>query len=65
MKRRGFLRHLQAQGCVFLREGGRHSVYLNPASRMISTVPRHSELDAYLCRKICRDLGVAEPPAGR
>jgi mRNA interferase HicA len=29
MKRRGLLRHLEKQGCEFLREGGNHTIYVN------------------------------------
>ena len=41
MKRIDLIRHLEANGCVLLREGGSHSVYLNRAARKTSTVPRH------------------------
>ncbi|HUX35748.1 MAG TPA: type II toxin-antitoxin system HicA family toxin [Candidatus Paceibacterota bacterium] len=61
MKRRDFLKHLLKQGCVFVREGGKHSVFLNPGTKRISTVPRHPELDDFLAKKICRDLGIEEP----
>ena len=61
MKRRVLLRHLADKGCELLREGGEHSVYCNPASRRTSTVPRHSEIEDFLARKICRDLGISEP----
>jgi predicted RNA binding protein YcfA (HicA-like mRNA interferase family) len=61
MKRRTLLRHLMDEGCVLLREGGRHSVFLNPTNRKLSTVPRHGEVDDRLARKICRDLGIAPP----
>ncbi|MBI4277562.1 MAG: type II toxin-antitoxin system HicA family toxin [Armatimonadetes bacterium] len=62
MKRRELLRHLEAHGCVFLREGRKHSVYLNPATRKVSTVPRHNEILDVLARKICKDLEVPAPP---
>lgn len=61
MKRVDLLRHLEALGCRLLREGANHSVYLNPAAKRTSTVPRHREINEYLARKICRDLGIAEP----
>jgi predicted RNA binding protein YcfA (HicA-like mRNA interferase family) len=38
------LRHLSAHGCQLLREGGRHSIYWNPANRKTSAVPRHNEI---------------------
>jgi mRNA interferase HicA len=61
VKRRDLLRHLHAHGCVLRREGANHSVYRNPANNQISTVPRHIEIDDFLARKICRDLGIPEP----
>ncbi|MBK9411004.1 MAG: type II toxin-antitoxin system HicA family toxin [Gemmatimonadetes bacterium] len=61
MKRVDLIRHLEAQGCRLLREGGSHSVYLNPEKRRVSTVPRHREVNDFLARKICRDLEIAEP----
>ncbi len=61
MKRRDFLIHLTALGCVLLREGNRHSWWHNPSQNKRSAVPRHTEINNHLARKICRDLGVAEP----
>ena len=61
MKRRDLIRHLEAHGCVLLREGGRHSVYVNRLSGKVSTIPRHREINDFLARKICRDLEVPEP----
>jgi len=61
VKRVDLIRHLEAQGCELLREGSRHSVYVNRRARKSSTVPRHRELNDFLARKICRDLDVAAP----
>jgi mRNA interferase HicA len=61
MKRRELVRHLERHGCEFLREGKRHTVYVNRKVGKSSTVPRHREIDEFLARKICRDLEVAEP----
>jgi mRNA interferase HicA len=61
MKRQDVIRHLQLQGCILLREGGKHTVFQNPALGRVSTVPRHREINDFLVRKICRDLGIAEP----
>lgn len=55
------MRHLESQGCELLREGSRHSVYLNRRVRKTSVVPRHNEINDFLARKICRDLNVLEP----
>ena len=61
MKRRELVRHLVLYGCKLLREGGRHSIYWNPATQRVSSVPRHAEVHAFLARKICRDLQIPEP----
>ena len=61
MKRRALLQHLEAHGCTFLREGGSHTVYEHHANQTRSTVPRHTEINADLARKICKDLGVPMP----
>ncbi len=61
MKRRELLRHLTNRGCALLREGKKHSIYWNQDLRTTSSVPRHSEINDFLARKICRDLGIPEP----
>jgi predicted RNA binding protein YcfA (HicA-like mRNA interferase family) len=58
MKRRELLRHLEKYGCYLLREGGRHSMYLNPNYQRISSIPRHTEIKNFLAQKTCKDLGV-------
>ena len=61
MKRLDVVRHLEANGCVLLREGANHSVFVNRATRKVSTVPRHREIGDDLVRKICRDLEIPVP----
>lgn len=61
MKRADLIRHIERHGCVLLREGGNHSVYINRATRKVSTVPRHREVNEFLARKICRDLEIPAP----
>ena len=61
LKRFDLIRHLVAAGCELLRDGARHSVYVNRATRKTTTVPRHRELNEFLARKICRDLEIPEP----
>jgi predicted RNA binding protein YcfA (HicA-like mRNA interferase family) len=61
MKRRDLLRHLERNGCEFLREGGNYTIYVNRAAKKSSSIPRHREVYEFLARKICRDLDVPEP----
>lgn len=62
MKRIDLVRHVRKHGCELVREGAKHSVFVNPASRRVSTIPRHREINGHLAFKICRDLDV--PPPG-
>jgi mRNA interferase HicA len=61
MKRRDLIRHIEGHGCVFVPEGGNHTLYKNPANGAFSAVPRHREVKENLARKICDDLGVPRP----
>ena len=63
MKRRDLIRHLEQQGCVMLREGANHTIYVNPAIKKTSSVPRHTEINNDLAKKICKDLQVSQPDA--
>ncbi len=60
MKCKDLLRHLKVRGCLLHREGGKHSIYWNPTDRKTSSIPRHTEIQDFLARKICKDLGVPE-----
>jgi len=61
MKRKDLIGHLFKNGCIFVREGARHSVFFNPQVKRSSTVPRHNEIDSFLSKKICQDLGIESP----
>jgi mRNA interferase HicA len=52
---------LAAHGCAVLRERANHTVYINRREGRVTTVPRHREINDFLARKICRDLGIVEP----
>jgi len=61
MKRKDLIKHIVKNGCIFIREGARHSVFFNSQMKRSSTVPRHNEIDNFLAKKICRDLGIKLP----
>jgi mRNA interferase HicA len=61
VKRADPIRHVLAEGCELLWEGARHSLYVHRTSRGVSAIPRHREINDFLARKICRDLGIDEP----
>jgi hypothetical protein len=58
------IQHLATNGCAPLREGKRHSIYINLANRQTAPIPRHADIDSWLALKICKELGV-EPPSER
>lgn len=58
MKQIDLIKHIRKYGCVFMREGSSHSVWYNSLTGRTSTVPRHNEINTYIGRKICKDLGV-------
>ncbi|MGH7544067.1 MAG: type II toxin-antitoxin system HicA family toxin [Gemmatimonadota bacterium] len=60
MKRGALLRHLRKHGCFLKREGRSHSLWCNPNTGAVETIPRHNEIPDGLARKICRGLGVPE-----
>ena len=51
---------MRNHGCELLREGGNHSWWQNQNLKTRSAVPRHTEINDILARKICKDLGI--PP---
>ena len=58
MKRNELIKHLKKNGCEFLREGKKHTVYINRKKLKSSTIPRHREINDFLAKKICKDLEI-------
>ncbi len=58
MKRSAFVRQLKKDGCILLRSGSRHDIYLNPKSKQRQPVPRHTEIDNILAKHIRKYLGL-------
>lgn len=50
--------HLTANGCQFLREGRRHSIWMNPVNNRQTALPGHTEINEITARKICQALWV-------
>jgi len=59
MKRNDLIKHLEKNGCEFLREGKKHTVYINRKKLKSSTIPRHREINDFLAKKICKDLEIS------
>jgi mRNA interferase HicA len=62
MKRETLLRHLRRYGCVLLREGKEHTLWVNPQTGHTEAVPRHVEISNLLAKRICRKLSIPDPP---
>jgi hypothetical protein len=60
VKRRDLLRYLSSQGCEQLGDGN-HSWWWNPAQNRHSLIPRNTENEELLVRKISKDLGLPPP----
>jgi predicted RNA binding protein YcfA (HicA-like mRNA interferase family) len=56
MRRRVLIKTIQAQGCEFIRHGGKHDWYRNPNTNISQPVPRHNEINENLARHIIKML---------
>ncbi len=56
MKRRDLERKLRIAGCYLKREGGSHSLWINPKNGVVEAIPRHREIKKPLARKILKNL---------
>jgi len=62
VKRRDLIREIEDQGAVFIRHGGRHDWYQQPATKACQPVPRHNEINEFLARSIIRKLSAPSEP---
>lgn len=56
MKRRDLIKLLEQNGCSLKRNGSNHDLYTNGIKS--EPVPRHSEIDERLAKKIIKNLGL-------
>ncbi len=56
MKRKELIKRLADAGCVFVRPGARHDLYMNPKTRKKQPIPRHREIDDDLAKHILKIL---------
>jgi predicted RNA binding protein YcfA (HicA-like mRNA interferase family) len=56
MKRPELIKRLTVAGCIFVRPGGKHDLYMNPKTGKKQPVPRHREIDENLARHILKVL---------
>lgn len=56
MKLRELQSRLRVAGCFLKREGGNHSIWVNPKNGITEAVPRHAEIKEPLAKKILKRL---------
>jgi mRNA interferase HicA len=56
MKTADLERKLRIAGCYLKRQGGSHSLWINPKTGVIETIPRHKEIKEPLAKKILKSL---------
>ena len=56
MKRKDLIRLIVKNGCVFVRSGANHDIYMNPRTGKKQPIPRHREIDEYLAKHIRKIL---------
>lgn len=56
MKRIDLIRDIERNGCVFVRSGANHDIYVNPRTGKKQPIPRHREIDDYLAKHIKKIL---------
>jgi len=56
VKRLDLVKHLEKQGCILLRHGGRHDIFHQPATGASEPVPRHREINEVLANRILNRL---------
>ena len=61
MKLNDFTKFLLNNNCKLLRQGSKHSIFINTINNKLSSVPRHKEIKNNLSRKICKDLEIPSP----
>ena len=56
MKRTRLLQILNQMGVVFVRHGNKHDVYIQPITKIETTVPRHNEIKEFTAKNIIKIL---------
>jgi hypothetical protein len=56
MKKGELLKRLKALGCVFVKHGKKHDVYMNPRTGAEERIPRHNDINEILAAVIIKNL---------
>jgi mRNA interferase HicA len=60
MKRRDLIKALRTAGLHLEREGAEHSIWQCPCSKHRAAVPRHTEVSAFVVKKIGEQIACKE-----
>jgi predicted RNA binding protein YcfA (HicA-like mRNA interferase family) len=60
MKKTKLIQTLNQMGVVFVRHGKKHDVYMQPATKIETTVPRHDEIKEFTAKNIIKTLSPIE-----
>jgi len=60
MKRTKLLQILNQTGVVFVRHGKKHDVYIQPATKIETTIPRHEDIKEFTARSIIKTLSLID-----
>jgi mRNA interferase HicA len=58
VKRTALIKLLVKSGCVLIRHGKRHDIYMNKKNGRKAPIPRHSEIKNTLCGLIKKQLSI-------
>jgi len=53
-EKKELIRRLTDAGCIFVRRGARHDLYVNPKTGKKQAIPKHREIDESLVRHILK-----------
>jgi len=56
MKRTKLLQMLNQMGVIFVRHGKKHDVYMQPITKIETTIPRHNDIKEFTAKSIIKTL---------
>jgi hypothetical protein len=56
MKRGLLLKIISAHGCILVRHGKKHDIYINPRTQKTDRIPRHPDINEVLAKHIIKNL---------
>jgi predicted RNA binding protein YcfA (HicA-like mRNA interferase family) len=58
VKKLKLVKYLESHNCHLHRNGSKHDIFKNNLTGKKTTVPRHPQLDKFLCDLICKQLEI-------